>query len=165
MTLSHPPVTRIIDTLNPIEFDESTTTCQQDIANDIVSNVASSHPVTRIVESPGYIELNEESTPYIEEVVVVTDGDVASSPPPVTPITDIPEPIELEEDSTSYHEESLVSPSIPIHDDIDDDDVFVFNGPGPTTRNEDFTTHPRFGLSRPTPPSTALSTTNVFIEQ
>ncbi len=90
---------------------------------------------------------------------------MASSPPLVTLVTNIPEPIELEEDSTSYHAESLSSPSIPIPDYFDDDDVFVFDGPGPTTMDEDFTTHPRFAMSRPTSPSTAPSTTNVFIEQ
>jgi len=62
VTLSQQPVTRIIDTLEPIELDENTTPCQQEIANDIVGNVAPSHPVTRIVESPGYIALNDEST-------------------------------------------------------------------------------------------------------
>jgi len=78
---------------------------------------------------------------------VVTGCDVASSPSPVTIITNIPEPTELEEDSTSYHEESLPSPSIPIPDDFDDDAAFEFDGPRPTTRDEDFTTHPSFALS------------------
>ena len=40
----------------------------------------------------------------------------------------------------------------------------VFDGPWLTTRDEDFTTHPRFALSRPTSPSTAPSTDNAFIE-
>jgi hypothetical protein len=85
--------------------------------------------------------LNEESTPCSEEVVVV---DVASSPPLVTLVT---EPTELDEDSTSYQEGTLPSPSVPIFDNVDDDDVFVFDGPGPTTRGD------------------APSTTNAFIEQ